>query len=522
MQKLRIAFGNRLAAYLRRGLGQEPGMKTDELSAEAKKVLADFKEEYGRIADAVALTPTKKWRKLLENHEGLIQSPYDIAMARHYVSIERDETYLMGSVGFLVEEFPIARWLLHDGPDGSVGVRGCGPLMAAVIIGELDPRLARHESSFWRYAGLDVVAAYERPNLCGSRELSEGGLLVRGAGAGLGQADDGGDQLYYVAATSGHPTALRATLAAPGAGVAGLMLRATEEQYLGRGDGRVLPAQAPCYALCVDADGTLSVQFRRTSEGSLQRTDLGSVAFPLRMEVTCDGGLCEATVGGPDGAMSPLPAARQRVPFGPELFCGPVVWGGEALRAQATFEDLTLEPEGEDVLTLRDPGWSGADLGDIAGYKWGEGRSRRREHLVKRLYTSRRGTQEERDSLTFNPFLKTKLVGVLAPSFMKLGGHYKQQYDMYKHRLESHPRYGLAAEAEGHREARKGHRDEMSRRYIIKLFLADLWKVWRELEGLPTSPFYAQAKLGYPAHHVPFREYWPPKLAGEAQVEEAS
>lgn len=36
----------------------------------------------------------------------------------------------------------------------------------------------------------------------------------------------------------------------------------------------------------------------------------------------------------------------------------------------------------------------------------------------------------------------------------------------------------------------------MAIRYMIKMFLKDLWVAWRTLEGLPVTPDYAEAKLG--------------------------
>ena len=36
-------------------------------------------------------------------------------------------------------------------------VHGCGPLMAGVILSELDITKANYVSSFWKYAGLDTV-----------------------------------------------------------------------------------------------------------------------------------------------------------------------------------------------------------------------------------------------------------------------------------------------------------------------------------------------------------------------------
>jgi len=47
--------------------------------------------------------------------------------------------------------------------------RGVGPAMAGVLVTYLDPHKARHVSSFWRYAGLDVGAdGRGRPILAGA------------------------------------------------------------------------------------------------------------------------------------------------------------------------------------------------------------------------------------------------------------------------------------------------------------------------------------------------------------------
>lgn len=116
-----------------------------------------------------------------------------------------------------------------------------------------------------------------------------------------------------------------------------------------------------------------------------------------------------------------------------------------------------------------------------------EGRSRKKHHLKPKTYTNRDGEVVETVGITFNPFLKTKLVGVLGSSFIKLGGHYREIYDGYKHRLENHPK---------HKDKSKGHRHNMAVRYMIKEFLADLWTEWRLLEGLPVRSRYNEEKLG--------------------------
>ena len=121
----------------------------------------------------------------------------------------------------------------------------------------------------------------------------------------------------------------------------------------------------------------------------------------------------------------------------------------------------------------------------------GRGRSRKKEHLVVVEYTNKSGEAAERVGITFNPFLKTKLVGVLGSSFIKQPAErcpYRGIYNNYKHRLEHHEKY---------REVSKGHRHNMAVRYMIKRFLADLYVAWRGMEGLPIAPEYHEAKLGH-------------------------
>jgi len=167
------------------------------------------------------------------------------------------------------------------------------------------------------------------------------------------------------------------------------------------------------------------------------------------------------------------------------------------------------------------------------------GRSRKGPCLVKREYVSKDGKLNVRDSITFNPFLKTKLVGVLAGSFLKqsstfvdgkkmgvgkrtalakqLGwkmdskseltstkqvdaflsrqgyelefvmGEWAEYYYNYKHRISNMPE---------HAEKTELHRHNMAVRFMIKRFLVELYKVWRAMEGLPVAEEYSVAKLG--------------------------
>ena len=125
---------------------------------------------------------------------------------------------------------------------------------------------------------------------------------------------------------------------------------------------------------------------------------------------------------------------------------------------------------------------------DVAGD--GQGRSRKKEHLEESQYTDKNGELQTKKGITFNPFLKTKLVGVLGSSFVKQSPDkckYRKVYDDYKHRIEN---------MEAHKEKSKGHRHNMAVRYMIKIFLIDLYNEWRSLEGLPVALTYSEAKLG--------------------------
>lgn len=163
------------------------------------------------------------------------------------------------------------------------------------------------------------------------------------------------------------------------------------------------------------------------------------------------------------------------------------------------------------------------------------GRSRKKESLVLKNYTTRDGDSATRPSISFNPFLKTKLIGVLGTSFIRTGtkilvdgkrmgteprkklakqhghtedqsseavigflmtaGHtveivrckYSKVYIDYRNRLDKDPR---------HQQKSTMHKHNMAVRYMVKRFLVDLYEAGRISEGLPVMPEYAVAKLG--------------------------
>lgn len=152
--------------------------------------------------------------------------------------------------------------------------------------------------------------------------------------------------------------------------------------------------------------------------------------------------------------------------------------------------------------------WAYAGL-DVA--EDGAGRSKRQEHLINRTYIAADGTEKTKRSITFNPFLRTKLLGVLGTSFIKQPADkckYRKIYDDYKHRLNTSPKWAkeqrqLAEKAkkEGKGYAPVAHTHYKAVRYMIKVFVQNLYNVWRRLENLPVAPTYAEAKLGL-THNV--------------------
>jgi hypothetical protein len=137
----------------------------------------------------------------------------------------------------------------------------------------------------------------------------------------------------------------------------------------------------------------------------------------------------------------------------------------------------------------------------------GKGRSKRPEHLVERKYKDHEGNIKTKKGITFNDFLKTKLIGVLGPCMLRSANEkYGKIYRDYKHRLENHAIYGTRNDGRKELDQAgaetkkyitcKARRHAMATRYMVSFFLRDLYTAWRKIEGLPVALPYAEAKLG--------------------------
>lgn len=120
----------------------------------------------------------------------------------------------------------------------------------------------------------------------------------------------------------------------------------------------------------------------------------------------------------------------------------------------------------------------------------------------------------------YNPWLKAKVVKVMAECMIKAKSPWRQFYDNYKHRKQ-HELVPVCMGCEGTKKRTdpktkkkntcsncKGtgknapwgksdaHRHQAAMRYMVKMFLIDFHKNWREIEGLPVRAPYAEAVLG--------------------------
>ena len=90
----------------------------------------------------------------------------------------------------------------------------------------------------------------------------------------------------------------------------------------------------------------------------------------------------------------------------------------------------------------------------------------------------------------FHQRLRTALVGVMADGFIKCQNAYALDYYYpYKARLEQEENR-IYGEEKAWKEVSKARRDRAAKRYMLKMFLKDLYVAWRTLEGLPMRPPY--------------------------------
>ena len=293
IQKVRIAVGNRIVNSFNIQLGQEPSKPKDDMGEEAKKMIKVLMDEYERVTDAYVEHKSSLKKIIREHSEDLdlvhLKSETDYKMIEQYSNFKNIEDTMIKVLKKELADYPVYAQYLSN-------VKGVGPLMAGVLISYFDPYAARHVSSFWKYAGLDVVFVPDN-----------------------------------------------------------------------------------------DAEN----------------------------------------------------------------------------------------PVGLD--------------GELLGHYEG----RQRKHTEFQDYIAKDGTKQQKKGLTYNPFVKTKLLGVLGTSFLRVRGDYAAVYYDYRSRLDNSSK---------HKDKTDGHKHRMATRYMVKQFLRNFWVEWRQIEGLPVTEPYEVAKLGNDPH----------------------
>jgi len=152
LQALRMQSGLRLCANFRAKLTDEPAedeADPDKMSEQAEKIIDQLKASYKRLTDGVARNRTLPSELGFKGDE-LISTFSELVLVDQYVRLAAQEASAFRQMEGLLKPIPIYREYLCD----QVGI---GPAMAGVIITGLDPHKARHVSSFWSYAGVDVA-----------------------------------------------------------------------------------------------------------------------------------------------------------------------------------------------------------------------------------------------------------------------------------------------------------------------------------------------------------------------------
>jgi hypothetical protein len=150
IQRDRIRMGNRILGNLYRRFGLKPGEKKEGLSGLPKELMVLITREYKRITDGVVVNMKEIPKIMMDAHPGIISSEVMFVFVKTYKELVTQEYVINKEVEKFLDEFPI--WTDH-----LKGLSGVGPTMGGVVVSELDPHKANHVTSFWSYAGLDVV-----------------------------------------------------------------------------------------------------------------------------------------------------------------------------------------------------------------------------------------------------------------------------------------------------------------------------------------------------------------------------
>jgi len=98
--------------------------------------------------------------------------------------------------------------------------------------------------------------------------------------------------------------------------------------------------------------------------------------------------------------------------------------------------------------------------------------------------------------LPYNKFLKTALLGKLGPSFLKAKSPYSEYYYNMKDRLISQDWGNPSKNPTDPKKPKAQHQHRYANRYMVKMFIKDLYVAWRTFEGLEVRVPYQEEYLG--------------------------
>lgn len=161
LQKLRIQIGNRICAYFKTCMGQEPGKSEKELKKEQQDLLRKLRKEYKLITDALIdnkVTVNKQINELVDTDKiTMIDSIRKFDLIDEYEQLKGLEEKNVKNLTKAVKEHP-----LYSAFFDTEQCRGIGPETAAACISLFDIHKARHASCFWKYAGLNPVRRVDK------------------------------------------------------------------------------------------------------------------------------------------------------------------------------------------------------------------------------------------------------------------------------------------------------------------------------------------------------------------------
>lgn len=143
----RIRLGNQIYAQARSRLGIPPGGRVSD-DAKAAKLLEDMTGAYTLMTEGLARSMSAS--QFGKRNTGVFYDFAEFLAFETFLTILRQEKRQFKGLTTELKKIPVYNEFLLDVP-------GCGPALSACLLAWLNPRRARHVSSFWRFAGLDLA-----------------------------------------------------------------------------------------------------------------------------------------------------------------------------------------------------------------------------------------------------------------------------------------------------------------------------------------------------------------------------